>query len=61
MPIIMLTAKSQENDILDGLKSGADDYITKPFDICELLARANALCDLQSAQGSSLHHNPERQ
>ena len=41
-PIIMLTAKGQETDIILGLNIGADDYITKPFSIRELLARANA-------------------
>ena len=43
MPIIMLTAKGQEQDIVMGLNLGADDYVTKPFSIQELLARANAL------------------
>jgi len=42
MPIIMLTAKGQESDIVLGLNLGADDYVTKPFSIKELLARANA-------------------
>ena len=42
MPIIMLTAKGQESDIVLGLNLGADDYVTKPFSINELLARANA-------------------
>ena len=42
MPIIMLTAKGQESDIVLGLNLGADDYITKPFSIKELLARVNA-------------------
>ena len=41
-PIIMLTAKGQEADIVLGLNLGADDYVTKPFSIKELLARANA-------------------
>src|SRR5258708_20857134 len=40
MPILMLTAKGQEHDIIRGLELGADDYITKPFSIRELLARA---------------------
>ncbi len=42
MPIIMLTAKGQESDIVLGLNLGADDYVTKPFSTKELLARANA-------------------
>ena len=42
MPIIMLTAKGQEEDIVRGLELGADDYVTKPFGIRELLARAKA-------------------
>lgn len=42
IPILMLTAKSQEMDIIRGLEVGADDYITKPFAIRELLARVKA-------------------
>jgi DNA-binding response OmpR family regulator len=42
MPILMLTAKGQEEDIILGLNLGADDYITKPFRVGELVARANA-------------------
>lgn len=42
MPIIMVTAKDQESDIVQGLNLGADDYVTKPFRIKELLARAEA-------------------
>lgn len=41
-PILMLTAKSQEIDIVRGLEVGADDYVTKPFSIRELLARIKA-------------------
>ena len=41
-PIIMLTAKSQESDIVLGLNLGADDYVTKPFSIEVLLARVTA-------------------
>jgi DNA-binding response OmpR family regulator len=43
MPILMLTAKGQESDVVLGLKLGADDYVKKPFSIKELLARASAL------------------
>jgi len=42
VPIIMLTAKGQESDIVLGLNLGADDYVTKPFSILELLARVRA-------------------
>ena len=42
IPIIMLTAKSQEEDIVAGLDLGADDYITKPFSVLELIARIKA-------------------
>ena len=43
LPIIMLTAKAEEFDKVQGLESGADDYITKPFSPRELIARVNAL------------------
>jgi DNA-binding response OmpR family regulator len=42
MPILMLTAKGQEEDIILGLNLGADDYITKPFRLGELMARTHA-------------------
>jgi DNA-binding response OmpR family regulator len=42
MPIIMLTARCDESDVVLGLNTGADDYVAKPFSIKELLARANA-------------------
>ena len=43
IPIIMLTAKNMENDKIEGLELGADDYITKPFSIKELLARISSV------------------
>jgi len=43
VPIIMLTAKSELDDKIAGLKSGADDYITKPFEMKEVLARIEAV------------------
>ncbi len=43
LPIIMLTARSQETDKIIGLKTGADDYITKPFSVKELTARIEAI------------------
>ena len=52
MPIIMLTAKGQEEDIIRGLELGADDYVTKPFSIRQLLARARAFLRRQNGCGS---------
>jgi len=43
VPIIMLTAKSQEADKIRGLQAGADDYVTKPFSVGELVARIRAI------------------
>jgi DNA-binding response OmpR family regulator len=43
VPVIMLTARDDENDLLAGLAVGADDYLTKPFSLRELAARCHAL------------------
>ncbi len=43
MPILMLTARTKQHEIVHGLNLGADDYLTKPFDLDELLARVRAL------------------
>lgn len=43
VPILMLTAKSEEADVVAGLRVGADDYMTKPFGVQELLARVEAI------------------
>lgn len=43
VPIIMLTAKTQEVSVLNGLEIGADDYVTKPFSVKQLFARAEAI------------------
>ena len=43
IPVIMLTAKNMESDKIEGLELGADDYITKPFSIKELLARVSSV------------------
>ena len=51
MPIIMLTAKGQEDDVVRGLELGADDYVTKPFSIRELLARVKAF--LRRSEGAA--------
>jgi phosphate regulon transcriptional regulator PhoB len=43
VPILMLTARAAENDRINGLETGADDYLTKPFSMRELMARVKAL------------------
>jgi DNA-binding response OmpR family regulator len=43
MPVIFLTARNQQEDILEGFRSGADDYITKPFSMEELILRIEAI------------------
>jgi DNA-binding response OmpR family regulator len=43
VPVLLLTAKSEPEDIVEGLDSGADDYLTKPFTMSELLARLRAM------------------
>lgn len=50
MPVIMLTAKNSEIDKLQGLDGGADDYVTKPFGIAELMARIRAV--LRRSEGT---------
>ncbi len=56
-PILMLTAKSELDDKITGLDSGADDYLTKPFQTKELLARLRALGRRSASfQDSSLHY-----
>jgi len=49
VPIIMLTAKAQEADKIRGLESGADDYVTKPFSVAELIARMKAIFRRQAS------------
>ena len=48
LPVIMLTARSEEADKVSGLDAGADDYLTKPFSANELLARIRSLLRRQS-------------
>jgi two-component system, OmpR family, KDP operon response regulator KdpE len=52
VPIIMLTARTQETDLLHGFDVGADDYITKPFSSKELLARVRAVLGRASREGA---------
>jgi len=59
IPILFLTAKSLKEDVLEGLKIGADDYITKPFDMEELLLRINAItrrAEIKQDSGKTLFH-----
>lgn len=51
-PVIMLTARGDESDILKGFSLGADDYVTKPFSFAQLTARIRAVL-VRSAQGSA--------
>ncbi len=59
VPIIMLTAKSEDMDKIIGLECGADDYITKPFNILELKARIRALIR-RSAMNSQVQESNAR-
>ena len=52
-PVLLLTAKGEEADKVRGLRMGADDYVTKPFGLLELLARVEALLRRTSAGPSS--------
>ena len=60
MPIIMLTAKDAEVDKIVGLELGADDYITKPFSVREVLARVNAVLRRASPDANEPKAMPER-
>ena len=57
-PVIMLTAKGETTDKVSGLKQGADDYITKPFEMKEVLARIEAV--LRRAAGDGNKEKPRR-
>ncbi|MDO8568777.1 MAG: response regulator transcription factor [Dehalococcoidales bacterium] len=57
MPIIMLTAKVEDADKVRGLKIGADDYMTKPFNVQELLARVEAVLRRTRSEESSTPRN----
>jgi signal transduction histidine kinase len=57
LPIVMLTAKNQIQDIVLGFQSGANDYIQKPFDKEELLARVGTLLELKNAMTAAMAAN----
>ena len=56
IPVLMLTAKSSEEDKVSGLRLGADDYLTKPFGIKEFMARVNSLIRRYTTLNLSLIH-----
>lgn len=63
VPIIMVTAKTTEADKVNGLDTGADDYITKPFGVTELVSRVKAMLrrtslDFGSGAGTVLRYDP---
>ena len=53
MPVLMLTARGAESDVLTGFSAGADDYVTKPFSVAELVARVDALLRRSGARTAS--------
>ena len=68
LPIVMLTARAEEMDVIVGLGAGADDYIAKPFRLAELIARIRArlrVVEASAPDGNAsskgrLRVNPER-
>jgi DNA-binding response OmpR family regulator len=60
VPILMLTARREESDKVLGLDSGADDYLTKPFGVRELLARVRALMRRRSAESPATVPNGQK-
>lgn len=57
IPIIIITAKGDESDVIQGLDAGADDYIIKPFSAQELLARVRAMLRRSEPQGLDDYHH----
>ena len=60
IPVIMLSAKSEDIDKINGLNIGADDYVTKPFNPIELIARINALIRRYTKLGSSINESASK-
>ncbi|ATY34553.1 response regulator transcription factor [Sphingomonas psychrotolerans] len=53
LPVVMLTARKGQDDVLDALSAGARDYLTKPFIPDELVARVNAILKTESARAAT--------
>ena len=60
VPVLVLTAKSEESDLVMSFDSGADDYVTKPFSTVELLVRVRALLRRGGREASSSKNGPAR-
>ena len=60
VPVLMLTAKTASNDKVNGLRSGADDYLTKPFDVEEFIARVLSLIRRYTALNNSASEESHR-
>ena len=58
LPVIMLTAKGEEEDKIKGLDSGVDDYLTKPFSFNELMARIKAVLRRSNPNTCLLYTSP---
>ncbi|MGH0037567.1 MAG: response regulator transcription factor [Myxococcota bacterium] len=58
-PVLMLTARGSEEDVLQGFRCGADDYVTKPFSIAELMARVEALLRRSRSVSGPAEPSPE--
>lgn len=60
MPVLMLTARGEESDLIAGLEHGADDYLAKPFSVTELLARLKALLRRAARPATGVHGTNQR-
>jgi DNA-binding response OmpR family regulator len=58
IPIIFVTARAQSNDVERGLELGVDDYVTRPFDPLDLIARVNTLLARSHAEGAAAADPP---